>query len=71
MDLDCFQQSVQGLKIEHPKFDEIFVAFVSFDDEVGDHCYIEDRCLYLVLHVAPNTESMMKVFKQNAPVPII
>lgn len=65
MDVMAFEKYFSKIKVAHDFYDEVGVVFVSLDDEIGDYCFIEDRVLYLILHVAPSTEAMIEAFERN------
>lgn len=63
VDLDGFEKAVKNIPTKHRLYDDVFVVFVTYDDGVGDHGYIEDRCLYLILHCEP--DKIMETFELN------
>lgn len=65
MDIQRFNKRYEHHKVKHPLYDEVGVIFVSFDTPEGDYCYIEDRVLYMILHVEPSTEAMIRAFERN------
>jgi multimeric flavodoxin WrbA len=65
MDVKAFIERYSGMVVEHELYDKIGVLFVSIEEEYGDYCFIEDRMLYLILHVAPSTEAMIEAFERN------
>jgi hypothetical protein len=65
MDVSAFDKHFANIKVAHDLYDEVGVIFVSLEDEIGDYCFIEDRILYLILHVAPSTEAMIEAFERN------
>lgn len=63
VDLEAFEKSVKDVPVDHPLYDEVFVVFVTYDDGVGDHCFLEERCLYLILHCEAN--KVLEAFERN------
>ncbi|KAA3623023.1 MAG: hypothetical protein DWQ02_25225 [Bacteroidetes bacterium] len=63
VDVLGFEKRVKNIPVDHPLYDEVFIVFVTYDDGDGDYGYIEDRCLYLVLHTKP--KCLLKTFEKN------
>ncbi len=63
VDLEGFENSVENIPVKHDLFKEVFVVFVTYDDGEGDYCYIEDQCLFLILHCNPG--KIRETFEEN------
>lgn len=67
MDVQTFNKRYEDVPTEYK---EVRVLFVTTEDNVGDHCVLEDDILTLVLHVEPTTEAMIEAFEDNYLLPV-
>ncbi len=65
MSVGDFNDHYKDTPVEHDRYDNVSVVFVTLDDGVGDYCTLEERTLHLVLHVEPNNEAMVEAFERN------